>query len=141
MKQWRLQMTIAYQSSKVTTDPINVRRGIFQGDSLSPLLFCLALQPISTELDRGRTGYKVNVGPEALVINHQLYMDDIKLYGKSPRQLTTQVQTVETISSDMGMTFGLTKCATVHMKHGVVQEHQPEHAVTWRMTTYTSTSA
>jgi hypothetical protein len=37
---------------KPGTTAIKIKRGIFQGDSLSPLLFCIALIPITHELNR-----------------------------------------------------------------------------------------
>ena len=40
--------------------PIQIRRGIFQGDSLSPLLFCIALIPLTNELNRADCGYQVH---------------------------------------------------------------------------------
>ena len=39
-----------------------IRRGIFQGDSLSPLLFCMALNPLSKELNRTGYGYWMTTG-------------------------------------------------------------------------------
>jgi hypothetical protein len=38
------------------SQPIQIRRGIFQGDSLSPLLFCIALIPLINELNRADCG-------------------------------------------------------------------------------------
>ncbi len=35
------------------TIPINLKRVVFQGDSMSPLLFCLSVAPISHELRKG----------------------------------------------------------------------------------------
>ena len=34
------------------TQSVQIRRGIFQGDSLSPLLFCIAPIPLTNELNR-----------------------------------------------------------------------------------------
>ena len=47
----------------------------FQEQSLSPLLFCLALTPLTNELNRTSYGYKI--GEKS--INNLFYMDDLKL--------------------------------------------------------------
>ena len=46
----------------------------FQEHSLSRLLFCLALTPLTNELNRTSYGYKI--GEKS--INHLFYMDDLK---------------------------------------------------------------
>ena len=43
-------------AGKVRSTPVKYNRGLFQGDSLSPLLFCLAIVPISQVLNRTK-GY------------------------------------------------------------------------------------
>jgi hypothetical protein len=60
---------------------IKLNRGIFQGDSLSPLLFCIALIPFTNELNSSKCVYQV-YGTKRK-INHLLYMDDLKLIGRS----------------------------------------------------------
>jgi hypothetical protein len=60
---------------------IKINRGIFQGDSLSPLLFCMALISLTSELNGSKRGYQA-YGTER-EINHLLYMDDLKLTGRS----------------------------------------------------------
>jgi len=41
------------------SQPIQIRRGIFHGDSLSPLRFCIAFIPLTNELNRADCGYQV----------------------------------------------------------------------------------
>ena len=78
------------------SQPIQIRRGIFQGDSPSPLLFCIALIPLTNELNRADCGYQVN-GTERK-ISHLLYMDDLKLLGRNENELKNEMKIVQTIS-------------------------------------------
>ena len=48
MKQWRLSLT----TNGEDLGEVNVKRGIFQGDSLSPLMFMLSMVPLSLILRR-----------------------------------------------------------------------------------------
>lgn len=57
---------------------VNIRKVIDNDNTMSPLLFCLALNPLGSLLNRTRKGYKLNFLP---VVNHIMYMDDIKMYG------------------------------------------------------------
>ena len=60
-----------------------IKRGILQGDSLSPLLFVLALMPLTLVLRKVKAGYNLENGLPT--INHLLFMDDLKLYGKKQK--------------------------------------------------------
>ena len=51
-------------------------------------------------------------------INHLLFMDDLKLYGKNEKQVTELVRTVESFSKDIRMEFGMSKCAVMHVVKG-----------------------
>ena len=55
MRQWKTSMVLLHESGVLETGPISIKRGIFQGDSLSPLLFTMSLNPLSQELQK--TGY------------------------------------------------------------------------------------
>ena len=55
-----------------------------------------------------------------LCITHLLYVDDLKLLMKNEDQLKRALATVKKFSSDIQMTFGLGKCATVNIRHGKV---------------------
>ena len=101
------------------SQPIPIRKGIFQGESLSPLLFCITLIPLTNELNRGDCGYQVH-GTERK-ISHLLYMDDLKLLGKNENDLKNEIKIVQTISKDINLNFGLEKCARICLKRGTVQ--------------------
>jgi len=85
--------------------PIQIQRGIFQGDSLSPLFFCIALFPLTNELSKADCGYRVH-GTER-EISHLFYMDDLKLLGRKKNGLENEMKIVQTISKDINMKFGL----------------------------------
>ena len=97
---------------------MQIRRGIFQGDSLPPLLFCMALNPLSNELNRTSYGYRMRTWHGEIakrqLISHLLYMDDLKLYGRNSDQSDGLLHTVRTFSDDIQMKFGLEKCAVAH---------------------------
>ena len=113
MPSWKTQLT----ASGELLGEIDINRGIFQGDSLSPLLFVIVLIPLSIILNDTDLGYKIeNHGK----INHLLFMDDLKLYARSERELDSLVQTVRIFSDDIGMEFGMDKCAVLVMKRGRV---------------------
>ena len=95
---------------------VNIKRGIFQGDSFSPLLFVIALIPLTHVLRESKMGYQLEKnGPK---INHMLFMDDLKMFGKSFNEIDSLVQTVQQFSEDIKMEFGISKCAVVALKRG-----------------------
>ena len=95
---------------------VKIKRGIFQGDSFSPLMFVMALIPITHVLRSTQMGYQIEKnGP---TINHTLFMDDLKLFGKNENEIDSLVKTVEQCSNDICMKFGVAKCAVVNMKRG-----------------------
>ena len=53
-----------------------MKRGIFQRDSLSPLLFVLSLVPLSLILKKINACYKW--GKKGYKLNNLLFMDDLK---------------------------------------------------------------
>ena len=59
MNNWKTTMTLSYNDGCIITDQIKIQRGVFQGDSFSPLLFCLALVPLTSELATSGYGYKI----------------------------------------------------------------------------------
>ena len=51
-------------------------------------------------------------------VNHLLFMADLKLYAGNEKSLELLIQTVHVFNNDIGMEFGVEKCAVVTMKKG-----------------------
>jgi len=101
------------------SQPIQIQKGIFHRDSLSPLLFCIALIPLRNKLNRADCGYRAH-GTERK-ISHLLYMDDLKMLGRNKNNLKNEIKIVHTISKDLNMNFGLENCARIRLKRGRIQ--------------------
>ena len=112
MEQRKLSLT----SNSEDLGEVNVRRGIFQGDGLSPLLFVLSMVPLSLILRKVNAYYEW--GKKDYKLNHLLYMDDLKLLAKSEEQIDALARTVHVLSTDIGMEFGMKKCGILTMRRG-----------------------
>ena len=76
MKNW---YTTLRTNGEVLAD-IKIKCEIFQGDALSPLLFCVALIPLSSIIEQ--TGHDYMLKSEQK-IHHLLYVDGLKLYARN----------------------------------------------------------
>ena len=80
----------------IRSDNQDIKRSIFQGDSLSPQFFCRALLSLSNALKKIKYGYKI----VDKMISHLFYMDEnIKFQGL--------LKTVYSFSNDSIMEYGL----------------------------------
>jgi hypothetical protein len=111
MTYWRTRMRLHAVNELIETEDIKIQCGIFQGDSLSPLLFCICLIPLIEQLNRLNTGYKEHITETK--ISHLLYMDDLKMIAKSEEELRNRINTVKTFSHDIHTDFGLEKCVKI----------------------------
>ncbi len=97
---------------------VDIKRGIFQGDSLSPLLFVLSMIPLSLLLRKVNVCYEW--GKKEYKLNHLLFMDDLKLFSKNEEQIESLIQTTHIFSTDIGMEFGIKKCGVLILKRGKI---------------------
>lgn len=120
MKKWETNLLVTGASEKSTAINMKIRRGIFQGDALSALWFCIAINPLSAALNSKKNGYKVtNTDME---ISHLLYMDDIKIFSSNQPNLKKLLRVTEIFSKDIAMNFGLTKCRVNSIRKGKWQQ-------------------
>ena len=81
-------------------------------------MFVLALIPSSLILRKAKAAYEFSESKEK--INHLLFMDHLKLYSRSEKGLDSLVRTVHVFSEDIGMEFGIEKCAMLVMEKGKI---------------------
>ena len=65
-------------------------------------------------LRKAKAAYEYSESKEK--INHLLFTNDLKLYSQSEKGLDSLVQTVRIFSEDIGMEFGIQKCAMLVME-------------------------
>ena len=84
-----------------------------EGVTFFQLLFVTLMIPLSMILREMEFGYQQE--KHSIKINHLLFMDDLKLYEKNERELSSLINIVHIFSQDMGMIFGMAKCKVVTM--------------------------
>jgi hypothetical protein len=89
MGYWRTRMRLHAENKLIETEDIKIKCGIFQGDSLSLLLFCICLLPLTEQLNKLNTGFEEHTTKAKLL--HLLYMDDLKLIAKLEEELQKQI--------------------------------------------------
>lgn len=120
MQMWKTTLHLNSPITSITTREINIKKGIYQGDSLSPLWFCLAMNPLSCLLNSCLAGYRLKHENTETTISHLIYMDDIKLYSKTEKEMKKLIEQTTIFSNDINMQFGLDKCKTVHIVKGKI---------------------
>ena len=96
MERWKLSLTCNDEDLR----EVDVKRGIFQGDRFSPILFILNMLPLSLMLRKVNASYEWR--KKEYKLNHLLLMDYLKLFSKSEEQIDTLVRTVNVFSADTG---------------------------------------
>ena len=108
--------------------PIRIQRGILQGDSFCVNLFTLCINPIAWYL-RATEGYTFS-HDKTSKITHTLFVDDLKSYHKNAVKAATIASNLESMFEDIGLLWGINKCAAVQVKRGkiVPNEGLPLHS-------------
>ena len=76
---------------------IRIKTGILQGDSLSPLLFILAIDIISKQLERRLQPIKIKENNLEFALGHTFYMDDLKIITRDVEEMKLANQIIERI--------------------------------------------
>ena len=117
MLKWKTKVFLHGENTSVETDFINYLTGILHGDTLSLILFVLPVNPLSF-LPKEHDGYKTKQLSQAININHLFFVDDLKLYASTIAKMIKLLETVTQFSNDVGMKFGVSKCAYQVIERG-----------------------
>ena len=79
MRMWKTTLVLITGKNTLNAGDVNINSGIFQELSLSPILSCVTLIPLSKPLNN--TGYSYKIYDN--IINHFFYMGDLKLFAKN----------------------------------------------------------
>ena len=109
---WYLNQTMCIKWGNTMSDLFNVTNGVRQGGILSPYLFNVYLDDLSTELNSIRVGCIMG----EMIINHILYADDLVLISPSTRGLDTLIKCCEKYGIEHNIIFNVNKCAVMHFK-------------------------
>ena len=112
MNSWNVNLT----SSGDFLGNVNIKRGIFKGDSLSPLLIVICMIPLSRLLRKVKVCYTLKNGKR---LNHLIFMGNLKLFGKN-ENVNSLVSTVQVFSDDIKKEFGVKKCGILIMHRGAL---------------------
>ena len=115
-KQWKTRLRVKTQAGVVLTEPIQFKRGLYQGDTLCLLHFIICVNPMSWKLrtlPRYRPTKPLNIN-----ISHGLFIDNLKLYSSSERQHGIQLALSHQMMEDMGLSMAAKKTQTISMARG-----------------------
>jgi hypothetical protein len=115
---WKTKLEIRKQLTVERSNWIRFLKGFFQGDSLSPVAFCITEIPLGWRLKK-LPGYKMGKPNDRnLKVNRFYFVDDLKVLQPSEEDLIKANSIVAETSHSMGMRFGVTKCAEILYRRG-----------------------
>ena len=89
MDGWKTKLNVMLNGESKKSRWIRFNRGFLQGDSFSPVGFCICEIPVLMLIDNLQ-GYRMGP-PGARIVNktHSLFLDDLKVYQEMEEQLET----------------------------------------------------
>ena len=112
-------ITGTVSTKSYSTAKIPLKCGVFQGDTLSPILFLIAINPILKFLEtKKRFGYKFRGNS----INTLAYADDISLIFSNQRSAQRLLNEIDTLFTKMGLQLKPEKCKSLSIVKGCAKD-------------------
>ena len=124
MDGWKTNLEVNDGGEIRTSRWIRTLKGLLQGDSYSPVGFCLTEMPNVMLLDETE-GYKLcQLGRRCIKRKHSLFIDDLKVYYENHQRLEIANETIVKASMDTGACYGVKKCAEIVFRKGKMVKEQ-----------------
>ena len=108
MEKWKTRLEIWSRSEKLTSRWIGISCGFLQGDSYSPVGFCISEIPVCLLLQQSK-GYRMSPpGCRDISRTHSLFVDDLKQYQENHETLKDVNEIIVKASHDTGACYGVT---------------------------------
>ena len=118
MDGWKTRLEVTDDGKIRRSRMIEIKRGFLQGDSYSPVGFCLTEIPVTMLLEES-SGYMMRFDGENYVKRtHSLFIDDLKVYQENHQKLEIENEMIVQASRDTGACYGVKKCAEVVFRKG-----------------------
>ena len=135
MRKWKARLEIWNYGAKMTSRWIQILYGFLQGDSYSPVGFCISEIPVCILLQHSR-GYRMREpGNRIVKRTHSLFADDLKVYQESHNALKNANEIIVQASHDTGACYGVSKYAEIIFEHGKMVREECLQVLEERMKT------
>ncbi|CAD6221972.1 GSCOCG00011680001-RA-CDS [Cotesia congregata] len=97
---------------------IDLKRGVKQGNPMSPLFFNLGIEELLVSLEEETEGILINEGNNKVDVTAAAFADDIILFGRNRTEAVKQVDIVHTYLRSLGMSLSASKCQMFQIVSG-----------------------
>ncbi|GCC16572.1 hypothetical protein chiPu_0022439 [Chiloscyllium punctatum] len=97
------------EGSKCKTDPIEILRGVKQGDALSPILFNIVMDPLITSIEDKRQGIFLGQDGKSFHCATLAFADDIALISESSEGMIGNLKLIEKFCLNTGLEVNINK--------------------------------
>lgn len=108
--------TTVIEGDKTATEPIPIKRGVKQGDPLSPLLFNITMDPLICSLEQAQMGVTLTHNNRRISCSSLAFADDIAILSDSYAGMTANMKILQSFCQNTGLQINIKKTAGFHCK-------------------------
>lgn len=105
MQHWHIQLI---RKDDTLPKTIRIKRGVYQGDAISPLIFILTTASILEYLRTNKEINRTTKGKHEIIA----FMDDIKCHTHTQQAMETITEKLRQGAEELGLTLNINKCGT-----------------------------